>query len=66
MRYFFISYNHNLGFGNMTIQDETFPSEITVIKTLQKYDPLITQVTILSLFEFKTKEDFGAFNNTGE
>jgi hypothetical protein len=73
MRYFFISYAHSAGFGSMSLQLEEFPNEAAVIKTLEDesdipepYKQKLTSITILSLFEFRTKEDFDAFNNTGE
>jgi hypothetical protein len=72
MRYFFISYSHNLGFGSLTIQLEEFPNEQGIFKTLQeeapgdKDLPKIESITILSLFEFKTKEDFDSFNRSEE
>jgi hypothetical protein len=62
MRYFFISYAHSLGFGSLTLQLDEFPNEVAIIKTITDEDPNIESITILTLFEFKTKEDFEAYN----
>lgn len=62
MRYFFISFSHPAGYGRITLQIEEFPSEEAIIKTIQEENQEINGITVLSLFEFKSKEDFDSFN----
>jgi hypothetical protein len=65
MRYFFISFSHSngLGFGNLDIQIEEFPSRDGIERSIREANPEMedTEITILSIFEFKSKEDFEAF-----
>lgn len=63
MRYFFISFAHDGGFGSLSLQLEEFPSHQAIIKTILEEDKTAANITVLSLFEFKTKEDFDAFNS---
>jgi hypothetical protein len=63
MRYFFISFHDDNGFHNLTCQCETFPSPEALIKDIQETDPYVTEITVISLFEFKNKEDYDSFNN---
>ena len=62
MRYFFISFSHSQGYGRITLQLEDFPSEEAIIKTILEANPDLNEITILTLFEFKSKEDFDSFN----
>jgi hypothetical protein len=63
MRYFFISFAHDGGYGSLSLQLEEFPSHQAIIKTIQEEDKTASNITVLSLFEFETKEDFEAFNS---
>lgn len=58
MRYFFISYAHDKGFGTMELQLDSFPNHEGVMKTIKDQDPSIESVTVISIFEFKTEADF--------
>ena len=62
MRYFFISYSHDKGFGNMTLILEEFPSQNAVDRTVKEQYPNINSVAILYIYEFRNKEDFDRFN----
>lgn len=58
MRYFFISYAHDKGFGTIELILDTFPNHDGVINSVKEQDQTIQNVTVLSVFEFENKEDF--------
>ena len=70
MRYFFISFSHSngLGFANLDIQIEEFPSRDGIERSIREANPEMedVEITILSIFEFKNKEDFDSFTGNSE
>lgn len=66
MRYFFASFSHSSGFGDLTIILEEFPSKEGLIKSIEEHNPEAKEISILSLFEFKSKEDYDSFNSLND
>jgi hypothetical protein len=62
MRYFYISFSHNAGFGAITLELETFPRHSELIQAIMAEDKGADQITILNIFEFKNQEDYDQFN----
>jgi hypothetical protein len=46
----------------MTIELEEFPSKEGITASIKEHSPAAEDITILSLFEFRTKEDYDNFN----
>jgi hypothetical protein len=57
MRYFFVSYWHPNGYGNITLSIEEYPSLTALEQTVRDEDETITDVVILNIQEL-TEVDF--------
>jgi hypothetical protein len=64
MRYFYISFSHNAGFGAITLELETFPRHSELITSILSANNQVDEITILNIFEFKNKDDYDQFNGT--
>lgn len=60
MRYFFVSYAHPIGYGNICLTGNMFPSQQFIREQIsQQMDT--QQIVVLSIFEFKDQQDYQAF-----
>jgi hypothetical protein len=62
-RYFLISFSHAEGFGYLTMESDKHPSEKWIYQSIEKAQPEAINPRISSIYEFKNKEDFDAFNS---
>jgi hypothetical protein len=60
MRYFFVSYAHPEGFGNLCITGNRFPAQ-QYIRDQISQQMNTTQIIVISVFEFRNREDYEAF-----
>lgn len=60
MRYFFVSYAHPSGYGNICLTGSQFPSQQFIRnQILRQMDT--QQVVVLSIYEFKNQQDYEFF-----
>jgi hypothetical protein len=60
MRYFFVSYVHPRGYGNICLTGSQFPSQQFIRnQILRQMDT--QQVVVLSIYEFKNQQDYEFF-----
>lgn len=63
MRYFFVSYAHPEGFGNLCITGNRFPAQ-QYIRDQISQQMNTNQIIVISVFEFRNREDYEAFQAT--
>lgn len=63
MRYFFVSYAHPEGFGNLCITGNMFPAQ-QYIRDQISQQMNTNQIIVISIFEFRNREDYEAFQAT--
>jgi hypothetical protein len=60
MRYFFVSYAHPSGYGNICLTGSQFPSQQFIRD--QIFRQMDTQqIVVLSIYEFRNQQDYEAF-----
>jgi hypothetical protein len=60
MRYFFVSYAHPEGFGNLCITGNQFPAQ-QYIREQVSQQMNTNQIIVISIYEFRNREDYEAF-----
>lgn len=61
MRYFIISFSHNSGDGNLTLQLDGYPNFLGIIATLKEKDPDLDNIAVINIIEV-SEQDFNDFN----
>lgn len=65
MRYFFVSYAHPTGYGNICLTGSRFPSQ-QFIRNQISLQMDTQQIVVLSIYEFKNQQDYEAFQEVEE